>query len=193
MSSTTTLFTSAETDEWLTPPEIADRLGVVDLDPCWSPLGLVQARTVASLIPGIEINGLDIPWTGTTFVNMPYSGLAKWLAKCRQEAERGVDVIALPPLRAEVRGFHDHVWGKARVCMLRGRLSFWLPIERAIEKARASKYAHKEVPRLEALQRDGACIVRGQPATFASCIVHWSHGIAATAIEETFADMGVWV
>lgn len=106
-------------DEWLTPPELLEKLGVFDLDPCapvkrpWSMAG--QHFT-------INDNGLLRNWQGRVWCNPPYGReAAKWLARC---AEHG-NAIALIFARTETEMFFKHVWRKATaVLFLEGRLYF---------------------------------------------------------------------
>ena len=71
-----------ETDEWYTPREYFEPLGLVfDLDPCspgpghWVPAKRIYTRTD---------NGLVLPWRGSVFMNPPYGGRnghVPWLKK----------------------------------------------------------------------------------------------------------------
>ena len=71
-----------ETDEWYTPPEIFEALGLrFDLDPCspgpghWVPANRIYTRAD---------NGLVLPWRGPVFMNPPYGGRnghVPWLKK----------------------------------------------------------------------------------------------------------------
>lgn len=70
------------TDEWFTPPQIFDALGLTfDLDPCSpGPGHWVPARKIYT----IEDDGLPQPWEGLTFVNPPFGGRnghVPWLRK----------------------------------------------------------------------------------------------------------------
>ena len=114
---------------WATPPDLLDRLyevigGRFDLDPC-SPRrsGPVKARlhyTVAD-------NGLHLPWRGLVYINPPYGRqISGWVAKARMEVGMGraTSVFALLPARTDTRWWHEHIVGRAYVCLLKGRLSF---------------------------------------------------------------------
>lgn len=51
-------------------------------------------------------------------------GLGEWIAKGAAEAARGSVVVMFVPSRTDTRWFHDHVYGKAEVRFLRGRVRF---------------------------------------------------------------------
>lgn len=109
------------TDEWLTPPEILQRLGVFDLDPCAPILSRRPWSTAASHFT-IEDDGLSKPWNGRVWMNPPFGkAAATWLEKL---AAHG-DGIALIPARTETRMFYSHVWPKAdAVLFIEGRPHF---------------------------------------------------------------------
>lgn len=168
---------SSNTDEWLTPPDLLERVRAVApiaLDPCSSPLGFVGARESLDIRRGE--NGLSIPWApvedGLVWVNPPYSALGAWLAKCAREAEVGVPVLALVPLRGDTAAFHDHVWGKACLYVFRGRLAFHRSIEIEWEAEQAK--AKPRPARLQAIEDaayQGARTFPADSATFAACMV----------------------
>jgi hypothetical protein len=112
-------------DEWYTPQWLLDALPQpLDLDPCADPGRRVPAlRHIVGQEGG---DGLAEPWQGRVFCNPPYSAgnLPKWIAKCRAEADRGCEVIALVPARVESGYWWDHVWGVARVGLLEDRIAF---------------------------------------------------------------------
>lgn len=106
-------------DEWLTPPEILEKLGKFDLDPC-SPI--VRPWDTAKDHYTIEDDGLSQPWNGRVWLNPPFGQeAAKWLTKMK-EHDNG---IALIPARTETRMFYECVWGHASaVLFLKGRPHF---------------------------------------------------------------------
>ena len=70
------------TDDWYTPPNIFDALGLIfDLDPCSpGPAHWVPARKIYTK----EDDGLVQPWSGTVFMNPPFgrrNGHVPWLRK----------------------------------------------------------------------------------------------------------------
>jgi hypothetical protein len=107
-------------DEWLTPPEILDRLGDFDLDPC-HPINYPWPIRFPKYFT-IEDNGLRKKWNGRVWLNPPY-GLeaAKWLHRLAHHNNG----IALIFARTETAMFFDHVWAKAdSLLFIKGRLFF---------------------------------------------------------------------
>lgn len=116
---------SSARGDWLTPPEILDRvarLGPVGLDPCSNPDALVRGVSrpdAEHLLSG----GLDVDWSGRglVFLNPPYGrGLEAWIRKMDEADE----VVALLPARPDAAWF-DGVWESDVVAFLRGRLRFY--------------------------------------------------------------------
>lgn len=116
---------SSESGEWLTPPEIVDRvdavLGAIDLDPC---------SDVAKSIPAaqhftLEDDGLGREWCGRIYLNPPYGReIDAWIEKlvAEHEAGRVTEAIALLPARVDTAW-----WQRLRdypVCFVHGRLQF---------------------------------------------------------------------
>jgi hypothetical protein len=106
-------------DEWLTPPELLERLGPFDLDPC-SPV--TRPWDTARIHYTVNDDGLSKQWHGRVWCNPPYGKYAgKWLKRC---ADHG-NAIALIFARTETAMFFETVWGKADALLfLRGRLFF---------------------------------------------------------------------
>lgn len=73
------------TDEWCTPPDVADPLydfmGVVDLDPCSNDRSVVRAKQ------RYESGGLVLPWKRTVYQNHPYSANDDWSKKAQHEMD----------------------------------------------------------------------------------------------------------
>lgn len=108
------------TDVWLTPPDLVQKLGHFDLDPC-SPNNLPWklADKFYSLENGED--GLALSWEGRLFVNPPYSGWAPFIKKL-SEHNNG---IALIFAKTETKGWHDHVWPKVdSILFIKRRLKF---------------------------------------------------------------------
>jgi hypothetical protein len=109
-----------ESDVWLTPPGIVERLGRFDLDPCAAP----DPRpwdTAAYHITSPD-DGLAVEWWGRVWLNPPYgSETSLWMERL---AEHGVG-SALIFARTETNCWHRHVWPKASaIRFLEGRLFF---------------------------------------------------------------------
>lgn len=120
-------------NDYATPPELWRRLaGPVDgfdLDPCSG----AESTPIAPTRFTKEENGLEQPWHGDVFANIPWSSNGdasakeKWLSKCRAEAKRdAVDsVVVLLPSDTSAGWFHEHVLAAEVVCFYGpGRLSF---------------------------------------------------------------------
>lgn len=109
-------------DTWLTPPDLLEKLGPFDLDPCcpaWMPW-----RTATIMLTPAE-DGLAQTWKGRTFCNPPYSSQAvKWLRKL---ADHGCGT-ALTFARTETEWFVETIWQRATaVLFIYGRLHFHFP------------------------------------------------------------------
>ena len=112
-------------DDWETPKALFDALDAehhFTLDPCSTDANAKCAKHYTK-----ADDGLTQSWGGeVVFCNPPYGrDIRKWVAKCHSEADRA-QVVALLPARTDTAWFHDHVYGKADVRFLRGRLKFEL-------------------------------------------------------------------
>lgn len=109
------------TDEWWTPPEVFEALGIsFDLDPCAPPSPAAPWLPVARRLTRAD-DGLALPWVGRVWLNPPYGKQAGlWV---RRLAEHG-DGIALVFSRTDVRWWHDAVPRATAICFIRGRLTF---------------------------------------------------------------------
>jgi hypothetical protein len=112
------------TDDWYTPPDIFDALGLIfDLDPCSpGPAHWVPARKIYME----EDDGLVQPWSGTVFMNPPFgrrNGHVPWLRKFLAHGD-GVAIV-----RAYTSSAWFHQWAvKAQtMCFPRGKTKFIRP------------------------------------------------------------------
>ena len=112
------------TDDWYTPPDIFDALGLIfDLDPCSpGPAHWVPARKIYTK----EDDGLVQPWSGTVFMNPPFgrrNGHVPWLRKFLAHSD-GVAIV-----RAYTSSAWFHQWAvKAQtMCFPRGKTKFIRP------------------------------------------------------------------
>ena len=109
---------SGGADEWLTPPDLIDALGLFDLDPC-APIERVWSTAAQHYT--IEDDGLRQQWAGRVWLNPPYSQAGKWLARLAEHNHGTALVFA----RTETRLWFDHIWPKATgILFLKGRLHF---------------------------------------------------------------------
>jgi len=80
-------------------------------------------------------DGLAADWTqlasgGLVFVNFPYGRKSspEWVAKIREEAEKGCEILVLAPARTETKWFQkaveDYQGSKVSAIFLSGRLKF---------------------------------------------------------------------
>jgi hypothetical protein len=121
-------------DEWLTPPDIFNALGLFDLDPAAVTLrpGQKLPWPMAQLNIAKEGDGLSPEWWAPNFtdgrkprvwLNPPFNRYQrpKWMKKM---ADHG-NGIMLIPAATETKAFFDFVWSKAdAVCFVRGRPHF---------------------------------------------------------------------
>ena len=115
---------SSASAEWATPPELFERydnLYNFGLDVCAS-----HANHKCPQWYHIEDDGLAQTWKGfgSVWCNPPYGKeIGKWVEKCHNESD-GVIVVALLPARTDTRYFHDHIYNKAKIEFLKGRVKF---------------------------------------------------------------------
>lgn len=65
---------------------------------------------------GIEYDAIEADWGGlTVFLNPPYSACGAFVAKAREEANKGATVVMLLPVRSDTRYWHDYIWDKTRL------------------------------------------------------------------------------
>lgn len=95
-----------ETDTWLTPPWLLERLGNFDLDPC----------------PPNGTEGLVINWHGRVWLNPPYSKNAEFVKKMAHHGNG----IALVFARTETKWFQEWVFPYAySILFFNKRLKFY--------------------------------------------------------------------
>ena len=76
------------TDVWLTPPDLIQKLGHFDLDPCSPPnLPWKIADNFYSLEN--DEDGLALPWAGRIWLNPPYSNWTAFLEKLKLHPDGG--------------------------------------------------------------------------------------------------------
>lgn len=109
-----------KTDDWLTPPDIIEKLGRFDLDPC-CPDGPMPWRTADIMLRPTQ-DGLASKWFGRVWLNPPYGReTGRWLDKLAKHGNG----IALTFARTETRFFQRSVFDKATaILFIAGRLYF---------------------------------------------------------------------
>ncbi|HYE67511.1 MAG TPA: DNA N-6-adenine-methyltransferase [Anaerovoracaceae bacterium] len=111
----------ARTVEWLTPPDLKEKLGSFDLDPC-SPVN--RPWDTAKVHYTKRDNGLTKPWFGDVWLNPPYDRgvVGLWLSKMAEHG-RGVALIFA---RTETEDFFRYVFNNAdSILFIKGRLHFY--------------------------------------------------------------------
>lgn len=105
------IFTSAR-QNWKTPSGFYAALNAefgFNDDPC-------PARPKA--------DGLQRPWGGRVFLNPPYKEIKAWMAKVKEEADKGSLIVCLVPARTDTSWWHDVVMTADTIRFIRGRLRF---------------------------------------------------------------------
>ena len=112
-----------DSDEWYTPREIIEALGVFDLDPC-APMHPLWPT--AKIMYNKQDNGLERNWKGRIWLNPPYSKPLIW--QFVEKLAEHNDGIALLFNRCESQKFQDVIFTKATGMMfLRNRIKFYRP------------------------------------------------------------------
>lgn len=108
------------TIEWLTPPDLVQKLGTFDLDPC-TPLNPPFLHATVNYTP--KDDGLTKEWIGRVYLNPPYGkGMERWLEKLKHHGNG----IALIFARTETKCFFNHIWDDAHaVLFVKGRIKFY--------------------------------------------------------------------
>lgn len=109
-------------DEWATPEEIFAPLDtefgfVLDVAAqSWN------AKCTRFLTPALDGLTGDWPVMGAVWLNPPYSEIALWLAKAREQSARGATVVCLVPCSPDRHWWADHVEGECEVRLLTRRM-----------------------------------------------------------------------
>lgn len=123
----TSIHFSSKSNEWLTPPEIIERvievMGFINLDPCSNSKAIPNIPAHNHFT--IETDGLSLPWYDRVYINPPYGrGVGKWVEKLCSEYKNGnvSEAIALVPARTDTHWFRR--LKKYSRCFVWGRLKF---------------------------------------------------------------------
>lgn len=112
-----------QTNDWITPKWVFDKLDSFDLDPCES-----NQQPWTSCKRGYRLcreeDGLYLPWEGSVYCNPPYgSHTANWIEKCRDYN----NAIMLVFARVETKAWWK-IWNGADAILFPNRrISFFLP------------------------------------------------------------------
>lgn len=138
------LFFESAGDERATPQDFFDRLNAefhFTIDAAASEL---NHKCDTWFGPGgLFEDALEADWGGegtVAFLNSPYSVAGAFVAKAREEADKGATVVMLLPVRTDTRWWHDAVWDATHhmprhateVRFVRGRLQFELKVPAAL-------------------------------------------------------------
>lgn len=116
---------SSKSNEWTTPQYLFDQLDAefhFNLDPA----STNENHKCAQYFTRAD-DGLKKSWGGkSVFCNPPYGRqIGKWVEKGYQEAQKpNTTVVMLIPARTDTAWFHDHIYGKAEIRFIRGRVRF---------------------------------------------------------------------
>jgi len=105
----------SKSDKWATPPHIYNALNdefKFTYDPC--PITWKEG----------DADGLTTEWGTITFVNPPYSRVAKWIEKAHTEWKKGKTVVMLINAVTDTIAFHKYIYGQAELRFVKGRISF---------------------------------------------------------------------
>lgn len=131
-------------NDWRTPANVLDVVraalgGTIALDPCASTEHWLSGGDEIGEVLNFheEDDGLAIDWQAkllaeaalgetptTVYVNPPFNQNAKWMAKCAEEAAKGLEIIALLPARVDTRYWHNYCAKATAVAFWRGRIRF---------------------------------------------------------------------
>lgn len=104
---------------------------------------------------GIENDAIEADWAGmTVFLNPPYSAAGGFVAKAREEADKGATVVLLLPARTDTRYWHKYVWNKdtgtwypgVECRFVAGRLQFELDVPNDLRGWIKGEYAGAGLP-----------------------------------------------
>ena len=105
----------SKSDKWATPIELYNKLNDefhFTFDPC--PITWKEG----------DPDGLDIEWGTCTFVNPPYSQVAKWIEKSYDEWKKGKKVVMLINSITDTKAFHKFILPYAEIRFIQGRVKF---------------------------------------------------------------------
>jgi phage N-6-adenine-methyltransferase len=108
------VFFKSAGDERGTPQDFFDQLNAefkFDLDAAAGPLNHKCDMYFGE--GGLAFNALEEDWGGegtNVFLNPPYSIAGAFVAKAREEADKGARVVLLLPVRSDTKWWQNHVW-----------------------------------------------------------------------------------
>lgn len=116
------LFSSKNT-EWETPQPLYDKLNLEFNFTC--DVAASSDNYKHPIYFDKTKDGLKQSWSGVCWCNPPYRrDVAVWVQKAHHEAQRGVKTVMLIPSRTDTKYFHEYIYGKYEIRILKGRLKF---------------------------------------------------------------------
>ncbi|MDE2101903.1 MAG: adenine methyltransferase [Patescibacteria group bacterium] len=118
-------YKPADRNEWETPEMLFEALNKefdFDLDPCCT---TENRKTLVHFTK--EADGLTHSWQGRrVFMNPPYDRkeIKRWVKKAHEEANEKTLVVGLLPASTCSSWFHQHIYGKAEIRFIKGRVRF---------------------------------------------------------------------
>lgn len=111
-------------DVWQTPPSVLDTITEkIDLDPCAAPGTSIGSTNLTE-----DDDGLSQDWSGTVFVNPPFSAKSAFLEKCIEQHESGnTDTIYVvtPDSTDTISWWHEYIASHANyILFFEGRKSY---------------------------------------------------------------------
>jgi phage N-6-adenine-methyltransferase len=110
----TPIFFASAGDERGTPQDFFDSLNAefhFDLDAAASPLNHKCELYFGD--GGLAIDAIQEDWGGegtSVFLNPPYSHAGAFIAKAREEADKGATVVMVLPVRSDTKYWHRYIW-----------------------------------------------------------------------------------
>lgn len=110
------VFFKSAGDERGTPQDFFDALNAefhFDLDAAAGPLNHKCPLYFGE--GGVADDALEADWGGdgsSVFLNPPYSVAGAFIAKAREEADKGALVVMLLPVRSDTKWWHKYIWDK---------------------------------------------------------------------------------
>ena len=115
-------------DEWYTPDSVINYIkslvGTITLDPATTEQNAKRMNIEKYYTK--ETNGLDKDWQGeVVWLNPPFSNKKEWIAKAREEANKGnCKIFILLPMALETIMFHTDILNNAIIHIPNKRISF---------------------------------------------------------------------
>lgn len=179
-------FGNPFSDSFCTPKPIADRLPLVDVDPCSNPRSHIRSRRTFSLEK--KLDGLKLAWIGSAFINWPYSDPLPWAVKTTSELALGrcTEAIILCKLDTSTESWREIsrlVIDVLDMWILDKRVQYDEPPELVAERIRIFKEEKGKVRSARAKYEPG----EKSSNNFCSVILH--HRRASALPLESLADI----